>query len=67
MCRMTIGKTNDYFSHKTMLFNAFQSIYETMQLTVYNITFTSLPILLYGLFERHIPDSDLMDNPHIYK
>ncbi len=43
-----------------------QSIYETMELTMYNITFTSLPILLYGIFEKHVPTHELMNNPKIY-
>ena len=38
-----------------------------MALTVFNITMTSLPILIYGVFEKHIPEEDLMKKPALYK
>uniref|UniRef100_A0A8C7UBS2 Phospholipid-transporting ATPase n=1 Tax=Oncorhynchus mykiss TaxID=8022 RepID=A0A8C7UBS2_ONCMY len=33
-----------------------QPLYDTAYLTLYNISFTSLPILLYSLIEKHIND-----------
>ncbi|XP_013415921.1 probable phospholipid-transporting ATPase IF [Lingula anatina] len=44
-----------------------QSIYDSFFLTFFNITFTSLPILIYGLFEQHIPPDKLMEMPKLYK
>ena len=43
-----------------------QSLYESLALTFYNITFTSLPVLIYGLFEQDIPDFLLLKYPHFY-
>ncbi|XP_078614739.1 phospholipid-transporting ATPase IF-like isoform X2 [Branchiostoma floridae x Branchiostoma japonicum] len=43
------------------------TLYDTAFLTFYNIFFTSLPILLYGLFEQNIKKADLMKNPELYK
>lgn len=51
------------------IFSAFstQTVYDSMILTMYNITFTSLPILVYGLFDQNIPADLLMSRPHLYK
>lgn len=56
---------NVYFA----FFSAYtaQSIYDSFCLMLYNITFTSLPILLYGLFEQHIPQKVLLDKPKLFK
>jgi len=45
----------------------FQSIYDTLFLTFYNVTFTSLPIFLNGLFEKHVPEDVLLENPKLYR
>lgn len=44
-----------------------QSIYDSVNLTLYNITFTSLPIFVYGLFEQNLDQDILMRNPGEYK
>ncbi|XP_064088196.1 phospholipid-transporting ATPase IF-like [Macrobrachium nipponense] len=44
-----------------------QTVYDSMILTMYNITFTSLPILVYGLFDQNIPADLLMSRPHLYQ
>ncbi|OWF54474.1 phospholipid-transporting ATPase IF [Mizuhopecten yessoensis] len=44
-----------------------QTIYDVMNLTMYNITFTSLPIFIYSLFEKSISQEELLQNPHLYK
>ncbi|XP_042878523.1 phospholipid-transporting ATPase IF-like [Penaeus japonicus] len=51
------------------IWNAFstQSLYESLALTMFNITFTSLPVLIYGLFEQNIPPNILMTRPHLYQ
>ncbi|XP_037780538.1 probable phospholipid-transporting ATPase IF isoform X1 [Penaeus monodon] len=51
------------------IWNAFstQSLYESLALTAFNITFTSLPVLVYGLFEQNIPPDILLTRPHLYQ
>ncbi|XP_052783537.1 phospholipid-transporting ATPase IF-like isoform X3 [Mya arenaria] len=50
-------------------FSAFseQSLYESFYLMNFNMVFTAMPILMYGIFEQHIPPSTLMANPRLYK
>uniref|UniRef100_A0A8C4R0D3 Phospholipid-transporting ATPase n=1 Tax=Eptatretus burgeri TaxID=7764 RepID=A0A8C4R0D3_EPTBU len=43
-----------------------QPLYTTMYLAMYNICFTSLPILVYGLLEQHVPYQLLEHSPHLY-
>lgn len=38
-----------------------------MSLTLYNIAFTSVPILIYGLFEQNLPDLQLLNEPRLYQ
>jgi len=42
-------------------------IYAGVFLTCYNIFFTSLPILLYGVFEQTLKPQTLMDKPELYR
>lgn len=44
-----------------------QPLYDTAYLTLYNISFTSLPILLYSLIEQHIHMDILKKDPTLYK
>ncbi|KAM6958530.1 phospholipid-transporting ATPase IH isoform 2-T2 [Tautogolabrus adspersus] len=44
-----------------------QPLYDTAYLTLYNISFTSLPILLYSLIEQHIPMDILKKDPSLYR
>ncbi|BFZ00490.1 hypothetical protein BsWGS_03529 [Bradybaena similaris] len=44
-----------------------QSLFDPFYLMFYNLTFTSLPILIYGLFEQHIPRDDLLNKPELYR
>uniref|UniRef100_A0A8C6PDV1 Phospholipid-transporting ATPase n=1 Tax=Nothobranchius furzeri TaxID=105023 RepID=A0A8C6PDV1_NOTFU len=44
-----------------------QPLYDTAYLTLYNISFTSLPILLYSLMEQHINMDILKKDPSLYK
>lgn len=52
-----------------MFFSAFsqQSLFDSFYLMFYNITFTSLPIFLYSLFEQHTKQSTLLEQPQLYK
>merc|ERR1719204_2635187 len=43
------------------------SLYDSWSLTLYNITFTSLPIFIFGLFEQNLSVSTLLDQPKNYK
>lgn len=51
------------------IWNAFstQSVYDSMVLTLYNVTFTALPVIIYGIFDQNLPASLLMEKPHLYK
>uniref|UniRef100_A0A8C5HTJ0 Phospholipid-transporting ATPase n=1 Tax=Gouania willdenowi TaxID=441366 RepID=A0A8C5HTJ0_GOUWI len=44
-----------------------QPLYDTAYLTLYNISFTSLPILLYSLIEQHINMDILKKDPTLYR
>ncbi|XP_066437894.1 phospholipid-transporting ATPase IG isoform X2 [Eleutherodactylus coqui] len=43
-----------------------QPLYDAAYLTMYNICFTSLPILAYSLLEQHISIEMLIANPKLY-
>ncbi|XP_077987286.1 phospholipid-transporting ATPase IF-like isoform X2 [Glandiceps talaboti] len=49
-------------------YNAFsqQTLYHSFLLTFYNVLFTSLPILVYGLFEKNLSAKALMMYPQLY-
>ncbi|CAH2223476.1 probable phospholipid-transporting ATPase IH isoform X1 [Pelobates cultripes] len=44
-----------------------QPLYDTAYLTLYNISFTSLPILLYSLIEQHVSVDVLKRDPSLYR
>ncbi|XP_075056125.1 phospholipid-transporting ATPase IH isoform X2 [Mixophyes fleayi] len=44
-----------------------QPLYDTAYLTLYNISFTSLPILLYSLIEQHVSIDVLKRDPTLYR
>ena len=44
-----------------------QPLYDTAYLTLYNISFTSLPILLYSLVEQHVTMETLKKDPALYR
>ncbi|XP_023608241.1 probable phospholipid-transporting ATPase IH, partial [Myotis lucifugus] len=44
-----------------------QTLYDTAYLTLYNISFTSLPILLYSLMEQHVGMDTLKRDPSLYR
>ncbi|XP_045139746.1 phospholipid-transporting ATPase IH [Echinops telfairi] len=44
-----------------------QTLYDTAYLTLYNISFTSLPILLYSLMEQHVSIDLLKRDPSLYR
>ncbi|KAI2532613.1 ATP11B isoform 8, partial [Pan troglodytes] len=48
-----------YFFYKTL--------YDSVYLTLYNICFTSLPILIYSLLEQHVDPHVLQNKPTLYR
>ncbi|XP_076370308.1 phospholipid-transporting ATPase IF-like isoform X1 [Tachypleus tridentatus] len=44
-----------------------QPIYHSFYLMFYNIFFTSLPILVFGLTEQHLSQKLLLNKPHLYR
>ncbi|XP_059371649.1 phospholipid-transporting ATPase IG-like isoform X1 [Carassius carassius] len=44
-----------------------QPLYDAAYLTMYNICFTSMPILAYSLLEQHIDIAILLDNAALYR
>lgn len=55
------------YKRKTQTFSSPQPLYDTAYLTLYNISFTSLPILLYSLIEQHINMDILKKDPSLYR
>uniref|UniRef100_A0A8B9RNV7 Phospholipid-transporting ATPase n=1 Tax=Astyanax mexicanus TaxID=7994 RepID=A0A8B9RNV7_ASTMX len=58
--------TNYSLSHSPS-HNTREPLYDTAYLTLYNISFTSLPILLYSLIEQHINMDILKRDPSLYR
>ncbi|XP_063080436.1 phospholipid-transporting ATPase IF isoform X1 [Cavia porcellus] len=44
-----------------------QTLYDSMYLTLYNICFTSLPVLIYSLLEQHVDPHVLQNKPALYR
>uniref|UniRef100_A0A8D2Q432 Phospholipid-transporting ATPase n=1 Tax=Varanus komodoensis TaxID=61221 RepID=A0A8D2Q432_VARKO len=44
-----------------------QTLYDSVYLTLYNICFTSLPVLMYSLFEQHVNPHVLHSKPALYR
>ncbi|XP_075058290.1 phospholipid-transporting ATPase IF isoform X2 [Mixophyes fleayi] len=44
-----------------------QTLYDSVYLTLYNICFTSLPVLMYSLFEQHVHPHVLHTKPGLYR
>uniref|UniRef100_UPI00398E99D4 phospholipid-transporting ATPase IH isoform X2 n=1 Tax=Pristiophorus japonicus TaxID=55135 RepID=UPI00398E99D4 len=45
----------------------YKPLYDTAYLALYNISFTSLPILLYSLMEQHVSIDALKRDPSLYR
>ncbi|KAG2187569.1 hypothetical protein INT44_005258 [Umbelopsis vinacea] len=43
------------------------SLYESWSLSFYNTLFSSLPVMMIGVFEKDLRASTLIANPHLYK
>eukprot|EP00048_Salpingoeca_helianthica_P015043 m.224745 g.224745 ORF g.224745 m.224745 type:complete len:1261 (-) comp16540_c0_seq1:52-3834(-) len=53
-----------FFGPET-LFSA-QTLYDSWLMMVYNIFFTSWPVLTFGVLEQELSDQELMDHPQVY-
>ncbi|CAJ0929263.1 unnamed protein product, partial [Ranitomeya imitator] len=67
----TPGRRNLCFILPQFLYQFFcgfsqQPLYDAAYLTMYNICFTSMPILAYSLLEQHISIETLVANPKLY-
>ncbi|CAH8584527.1 unnamed protein product [Dicrocoelium dendriticum] len=68
-----------YFFYKNLLFTlpqfffeffcffSSQTVYPEVYLIFFNITMTSLPIFLFGIFEIPIPEATLLRHPSLYR
>jgi magnesium-transporting ATPase (P-type) len=63
---MIAQKTNNIKLQTSFFSFLFQPLYDTVFLTLYNILFTSLPIIIYGLFEQNHAAQTLLDYPQLY-
>ena len=73
------GNLVQYFFYKNIVcftaqlyfsfFNSFstQTLFDEMNLTMYNIIYTSIPVFVFGLFEKNCDDHVLLSNPELYK
>ncbi|XP_071839272.1 phospholipid-transporting ATPase IF-like isoform X3 [Apostichopus japonicus] len=43
-----------------------QTVFESFYLTIFNITCTALPILIFGIIEQNVKAEDLLANPRLY-
>ncbi len=44
-----------------------QSLYDSFNITLFNITFTSAPIFAYGMLEQNIKQEVLINHPQCYQ
>ena len=44
-----------------------QTLFDEMDLTMYNIIYTSLPVFIFGLFEKSYDEKKLLNTPELYK
>ncbi|OAD56072.1 putative phospholipid-transporting ATPase IF, partial [Eufriesea mexicana] len=76
---MRVSILTQYFFYKNfifitpqLLFNVYcgfsaQAFYDALFLMLFNVLFTSLPILTYGLFEQNYTADELLNKPYLYK
>lgn len=65
MISFLCGEAFFCLSHLT-LYSSSKPLYDAAYLTMYNICFTSLPILAYSLLEQHISIDTLTSDPQLY-
>lgn len=56
-----------YFGQfKNAIFQSFQTVFDPMYISIYNLFYTSLPVLALGLFEQDVSDKDSIEYPKLY-
>ncbi|XP_046657252.1 phospholipid-transporting ATPase IF-like [Daphnia pulicaria] len=67
-----------YFFYKNLVFNtpvvffsifnaySTQPVYDSFLLTMYNITFTGLPVFLFTVLDQNFTETQLLNNLHLY-
>ncbi|XP_058801756.1 phospholipid-transporting ATPase IF-like isoform X2 [Phymastichus coffea] len=63
---------NVVFITPQLLYNIFadysaKALYDRLFLMCYNVIFTSIPILVYGVYEQNYSDKTLLTNPQLYR
>lgn len=63
---------NMTFTFNQMIFACYshfsgQTMYDSMLYTVFNVFFTSIPIVAFSAYDRDIPLEDMMEYPELYK
>lgn len=73
------GNVVQYFFYKNIacftaqlyfaFFNSFSTttLFDGMSLSMYNLIYTSIPVLVFGLFEKNYDDNVLVNKPELYK
>lgn len=49
-----------------MISISFQTVFDPMYISVYNLFYTSLPVLALGVFEQDVSDKDSIEYPKLY-
>ena len=57
-----------FFSYlPCVIVGPWQPVYDSILLTLFNTTFTSVSIFLYGLLEQNFTEQQLLNNFHLYR
>ncbi|XP_068407489.1 probable phospholipid-transporting ATPase IM isoform X5 [Eschrichtius robustus] len=64
-CNMLTDDMNDVFIIAGN--TAVETVYDQWFITLYNIVYTSLPVLAMGIFDQDVNDQNSMDCPQLYK
>ena len=52
---------------RNKLVNNMQPVYDSIIFTMFNITFSALPIIVFGVFEQNFTDKQLLEHLHLYR
>lgn len=52
--------------HFVSPFRSFQTVFDPMFISVYNLFYTSLPVLALGVFEQDVSDKHSLEYPKLY-
>ena len=56
-----------YFLNLTISLFSGQRLFEELMYQVFNVVFTALPVIIFGIFEQDINKKDCMDFPQLYR